>query len=278
MVLKMKKADLHMHSYFSDGHHSPEELVLMAKAVGISCIALTDHDTLEGNKELIVAGKKHNLEVIPGIEISSNRGDIVGLFIDHPSPALQNIIDTQAEKDKFRVKGAIKLMQKDGFDITYEEVRKQFPHPSIGLQHLVETCMTKGFSDDFQRFYKNFRKGNKYCIKIIEPTPEESMTAIKESGGAAIFAHPWLNDFEYLFNNLKSLTSKGLLGIEDETSLFRPETFGPVTEKIRLLCDEHNLLITKGSDFHFKTVGAPIGEIFCDYKVVEEIKKRIGKD
>jgi predicted metal-dependent phosphoesterase TrpH len=277
-VLNLKKADLHIHSYFSDGSHSPEELVIMAEDAGLSCIALTDHDTVAGNAELIKAGEKHDFEVIPGIEISSSRGDIVGLFIDSPSPKLKRIIDNQAEQDTYRVKEGIKLMQADGIDITYEEVRELFPHPTIMVQHLVENCIKKGFADDFHGFYKHFTRGGKYRVEITNPSPEESIEAIRESGGAAIFAHPWLNDYDYLFENIQDLKEQGLIAVEEETSSFRPELFEQVTKKIREICLEHDLLITRGTDFHRKGIGATIGEVFCDYSVVEEIKKRLGKD
>jgi len=69
------KIDLHLHTYFSDGQHSPEELILKVKEAGIDFIAITDHDTVDGIAEAIDAGKKYGVEVIPGLEISSDIRD-----------------------------------------------------------------------------------------------------------------------------------------------------------------------------------------------------------
>ena len=83
----MKKADLHVHSTFSDGTLTPTEIVKLAKKIELDAFALTDHDTVDGVPEAVFAGKKYGVEVIPGIEISTSYKDkeihIVGLFIDY---------------------------------------------------------------------------------------------------------------------------------------------------------------------------------------------------
>ena len=98
------KIDLHMHSSYSgDGEHSPEKLVMMAKELGIDVVALTDHDTINGVNEMLEAGKKHGIKVIPAIEIScqvcDNVTHILGYNINPNSKRfseyLQNIIDME---------------------------------------------------------------------------------------------------------------------------------------------------------------------------------------
>jgi predicted metal-dependent phosphoesterase TrpH len=274
----MKKADLHMHSYFSDGDHSPEELVIMAKQAGLCCIALTDHDTAKGNKALLEAGKKHDFEVIPGIEITCKRGDIIGLFIDSDHPALARVTEGQHARETEQVKQIIENLKKAGFDISLQDIKKKYPRASPEIVHIVEVFVEKGYGDDFRHTYDAyFAKGKGYHVPREDAPLEESISAIREAGGVVIIPHPWLSDYRYFFENIDRLIKLGVVGIEDETSQYKPDNYEEVAASVRELCKKKGLIILKGTDFHKENIGAPIGTIFCDYSVVQEIKKRLGK-
>ena len=92
----MNAVDLHVHSNKSDGSFTPSELVDMAIAKGLTAFALTDHDTTAGVKEAVAYGQEKGIEVIPGIEFSTEYYGkdihIVGLFIDEDAPAFQEQI------------------------------------------------------------------------------------------------------------------------------------------------------------------------------------------
>lgn len=92
----MNTVDLHVHSNKSDGSFTPSELVDMAIAKGLTAFALTDHDTTAGVKEAVAYGQEKGIEVIPGIEFSTEYYGkdvhIVGLFIDENAPAFQEQI------------------------------------------------------------------------------------------------------------------------------------------------------------------------------------------
>jgi predicted metal-dependent phosphoesterase TrpH len=274
----MKKADLHAHSHYSDGVLSPDELVKQAKEAGLDCIALTDHDTINGNAEAIQAGMKYGIEVIPGVEIRSKHGEIVGLFVDSDDPEFVALLKDMQQKRKTRLLKSIDLMRKAGYDISYDELKRRFPVFCYSTAHLIVLCMEKGFFKDFWGSYNEFfAKGRKFRVEASKITDEQAIRAIKHAGGIAIKAHPWIDDHEFLFENIDKLISFGLDGMEDECSHYKPENYEEVAKKVRQVCKAKNLIISKGSDFHSKGIGFSLGEIFVDYYVVEEMKKRLGK-
>ncbi len=125
-----KYADLHLHTNFSDGILSPEQLVLKAKSAGLSAIAITDHDTINGIAPAIKAGKKYNLEVIPGIELSAETDTeevhILGFYIDCYSQYLQDRINELMESRRIRLIKMIDNLNEIGIKIDYESVFNKF--------------------------------------------------------------------------------------------------------------------------------------------------------
>src|SRR5512140_162466 len=101
------RIDLHTHSIHSDGSHPPADLVPMALEAGISAIALTDHDTVAGIDELVAAAAGTGLEVVTGVELSSNAGltdlHILGYFFDPHHPLLVQELDRFREGRRERV-------------------------------------------------------------------------------------------------------------------------------------------------------------------------------
>ena len=126
------QVDLHVHTTASDGDHTPTQVVKLAKKLGLKAIAIADHDTTDWVEEALRAGKKHGLEVIPGVEISSywqkgdNRGfHICGLFIDPGYPKLQTTLKHFQKVRVERAKKIVKALQKEGYRITYQQVKKK---------------------------------------------------------------------------------------------------------------------------------------------------------
>ena len=97
----MKQVDLHVHSTYSDGTNTPSELIAIASSKNLSAIALTDHDTLDGIPDALKAAGNSEVELIPGVELSTNFNNtevhIVGLFIDYTNNAINDYLKTQRE-------------------------------------------------------------------------------------------------------------------------------------------------------------------------------------
>lgn len=276
----MKKIDLHTHSLFSDGSMTPEELVRAARQAGLSAIALTDHDTVAGLDRAIAAGEKEGVEVVPGVELSTegiSQVHVLGYFIDKDHPALAEAF---AEQQKERVRTHSAYMQKlndYGFVITEEEVRAVAPVGSVGRAHYAKVMMEKGYVESVaEAFQKYLFVGAPCYVKRQVMTPEEGIALIRKAGGAAFFAHPYqtkLSD-EGIFDLMKQLKAAGLDGIEGYYSEYTPE----MGEKFRSMAKELGLLLSGGSDFHAAmkphiAIGSGIdGNLSVDGALLEEIR------
>ena len=246
----MSGIDLHTHSAVSDGSFRPRELVKLAADSGLSSIALTDHDSADGCREAMEAGREFGIEVIPGIEFSTKYRasvHILSYYIDPDSALLRSIADwIVKDRDEANEK-VIRLMEADGIYIDYDDMKERFG-AQVGRPHfgqvLVERGIAESVGDAFQRF---FNKGMKYFMpRTIFPI-EDAVEAAAKSG-VAVLAHP----FEYKLDDsgLRELIEYcmgcGLRGMECRYSGYTPEQ----SEYLEKLADEYGLIKTGGSDFH----------------------------
>ena len=161
IILDERAVDFHTHSTFSDGTFTPTELINHAVKVGLSAIALTDHDTVNGIEEAIEASKNKAIEFIPGIEFSVADGTeihIIGLFIDHKNKTLLDIIQKTRSQREVRMKGVIEKLQNLGFKITYEEAQKLQRFQCLLVVTNAATCCNDVFI---------FSQGGKIAGKIL---------------------------------------------------------------------------------------------------------------
>ena len=136
-----KTIDLHVHSTASDGTFTPTELVAEAKRCGLSAFALTDHDTVDGISEALAAGKASGLEVIPGVELSTEYNEteihVVGLFIDPANTELQaELAKFRDNRDNRNLK-MIEKLQEEGFRITAEDLYRLNPDTVVARPHIA---------------------------------------------------------------------------------------------------------------------------------------------
>ena len=154
------KIDLHIHTTASDGTMSPEELVGRAKRAGLGVLAVTDHDTMAGVDSAVSAGAALGVEVIPGIEISTDyRGEdvhVLGYGLDAAHPALREVLNWVQETRRRRNERIARRMQADGIHISLAELEAEHPGATIGRPHfarvLVEQGRAQSVSDAFHRF------------------------------------------------------------------------------------------------------------------------------
>ena len=145
----MGNIDLHIHTTASDGTDTPREAVERAAAFGLSAVSITDHDSVSGVPEAARTGAELGVEVVPGIEVSSDYRDnnvhILGYFIDPAAAALRPVLDwVKIERDERNEKIAA-MFERDGFDISIAQLREEYPDSVLGRPHFCEHLMRKGY-------------------------------------------------------------------------------------------------------------------------------------
>lgn len=274
-----KLIDLHTHSTASDGSMTPRELVRYAAKKGLSAIAITDHDTVEGLSDAIDEAGKIGIEVIPGLEIGVDfmpEMHILGYFINGNYSSIEEILVRLIENRDQRNPKIIKKLNKMGFNITMEEVEEAANGLVVGRPHIAQVLMNKGYIKNVsEAFDKYLGSGKPAYYKKDRLTPEEGINEIIKAGGIPMLAHPiYLGlNLSQLDELLGTLVSIGLKGIE---AYYTGNTKDDTGNLLRLAI-KHNLLVTGGSDFHgsFKPdidIGIGLGNLNIHYEVLEKLK------
>lgn len=262
--MKLESYDMHCHSTCSDGSLSPIELLDMAKEVGLSGISITDHDTVAAyTDETFAHAKKIGIELIPGVEFStvykkregSESIHILGYDIDIHHTKIKNLQKLHEQRRKERFDQMLEKLKAGGFDLTEVnfDVEKK---GSIGRPHVALALIEKGYATDMKMAFKKFL-GDKapYFVPSNMPSIEETIAAIKIAGGKAIIAHPILVKGRKILR--KIIASYQFDGMECYYGNFPRDRI----EFLLKMCDQNNMLITGGSDFHgehrtFVTLGS----------------------
>ncbi len=281
----MKSVDLHVHSTYSDGTLTPEELVVRAQQAGLSAIALTDHDTVSGVAEAVEAGSSHGLEIVPGVELSTLYGKkeihIIGLYIDYTDDALKKELSGLRESRERRNQTVCEKFQQIGLDISYEEMLENYPDAVITRAHFADRLVQRGMVKSRQEAFSRYLGDGCICyVQREKILPEKAIELIRSSGGIAILAHPVL--YHMSSANLRQLAEYlcrcGLSGLE---AIYSTYTAGDEIQ-MRKLARENNLLISGGSDYHGANkphieLGIGRGSLFVPYEVLSNIKKAAGR-
>lgn len=277
--------DLHAHSTASDGTYTPAEVAELAQKIGLSAIALTDHDTIDGLSEFQMTGKKLGIETIAGIEFAAlwenaHRPEIhiVGLGFDPYHPALQNQMKKIKKSREIRNQKMCEKLSSIGLHITLEEVSANAGGNIITRAHFANVLLQKGYiakkEDAFTRYISPGLPG---YVEREFLTPALCIQTIKEAGGAAILAHPTLYGLsaEQIETLCTELISYGLDGIECRYSTYSPAETKMITE----IAEKLRLLPSGGSDFHGKNkpnihLGSGKSNLAIPYEFWKELKKR----
>jgi predicted metal-dependent phosphoesterase TrpH len=242
-------ADLHIHTYYSDSTSSPQEVVDEALKTELSCIAITDHDIVQGVGPTVEAAKQHPLEIVPGIELSSEFENcdihILGYFIDHQQGPLFDKIDVFLDARMERMKKMIMNLKAVGVDnIEFEEVCALTHSRAVGRAHLAMLLQQKGWVPNFKAaFEKYIGPGCPGYAPKYKQTPFEAIELIRSSGGVAVMAHPMLTQKDEL---IPRFVAAGLKGLE----VYYPNTINTVTQFYERIALKNGLIATGGSDAH----------------------------
>lgn len=253
----MQYCDLQMHSTHSDGTDTPRRLVELAKEVGLTSMALTDHDTTTGLAEAREAGEQLGVRVISGVEITCEYGgksmDMLGYCFDSGADELQQKLATIQEGRRERNLEIIDKLRALGHDITYEEVVAEADKADgkiVGRPHFATVMIRKGIVRERQEAFDVYlAEGGAAYVPKLAVSPEECVDMLRSAGGLAVLAHPKLIRFpkdKTIVDLLRDLKAAGLAGIECYYSLHSEEE----TANYLALAKDFDLLVTGGSDYH----------------------------
>lgn len=241
-------ADLHIHTNFSDGLLSPEEIVQKAHGAGLTIIAITDHDTVDGIPRAIAEGAKLGVKVIPGIEFTTDLPDteihILGYYIDYKAGWLLELLKKIREDRVSRIYKMVEKLQKLGIKIDSNEVLKLAAIGSVGRPHVARVLLEKGVVGSIQEAFNKYLDCNSPAyVKHFKLTPFEAVETIIKAGGVPVYAHPKVSGKDEL---IPELVSHGLAGIE----VFYSKHYPADVEHYKSKAKKYDLLMTGGSDYH----------------------------
>jgi len=265
--------DLHVHTNASDGTETPLKVVQLAKETGLEAIAITDHDTLDGLFWALKAGREAAMEVIPGVELSTECNDtdihILGYFIDPYHQVFLRHLVTLREKRVERAFKMVKKLQDMGAPISFNQVKEVAGKSSLGRPHIARTLMYLGFvNKPAEAFERYIGRGCPAYIPRFKYAPEKAVKLVLQARGVPVMAHPGLAGCDEI---IPSLVEAGLKGIE----VYYPKHAEQQVKHYLKLCEKYFLLPTGGSDYHGSThkEHSRLASATVPYLVVQKLKK-----
>lgn len=244
------RVDLHLHTTASDGRLSPAEVVQLAVKLGLSIIAITDHDTTDGIEPALAAARSFpSLKVIPGVEIGTDipHGEVhvLGYFIDYAQLELQRTLERLRNSRQDRARRMIAKLEKLGIRIEWSRVQELAGGGSIGRPHIAQAMFERGYIPSIREAFIKYigREGPAYAERE-KMTPAEAVELVISCGGLPVLAHP--ADIDDLEGFLAQLVAAGLVGIEAYYDGYARETIRWLVS----LADKHGLIPCGGSDYH----------------------------
>ncbi len=267
--------DLHTHTRCSDGALAPAELVALAARKGLSAVAITDHDTVEGNAEAVAAGKNASIAVVPGVEISTQWTGVtfhlLGLGLDRTTPLVEERFRFLADSRRERTPRMLQKLRELGIEVDPKEVAREAGGGVVGRPHLARVLVRMGAASSVQDAFDRFLgRGKAAYVDKARLSPTDACAVIRDAGGAVVLAHPGLVEQDrpgLLPALLDHLLPLGLDGLEAYYSRHSPTQ----SRRYRQLARERGLIVTGGSDFHDGRDGGPdLGSGLGDLRVPDD--------
>jgi predicted metal-dependent phosphoesterase TrpH len=247
------KADLHNHSYFSDGVLSPSEIVCLASDAGCDLFSLTDHDTTNGIAEAKDEAHKLGISLVNGVEISAfwrnSAIHIVGLGIDVDNDELQTGLEFNQNLRKERAKKIALGLWRSGIKDSLEKAQILSGGHMLTRTHFAQMLIQEGYCKDMKSVFRRYLSGRKPGgVRVEWKDFEEVIKWIQAAGGKALIAHPFRyrmthTKIKKMLYDFKNAGGDGLEVVNANSS----------DEEISLgdqWSKDYNLLASIGSDFH----------------------------
>jgi predicted metal-dependent phosphoesterase TrpH len=256
--------DLQSHSRHSDGLLAPREVVAAASEAGVELLALSDHDTVDGVQEALDSASDLPLRVVSAVEISAIDGDqgdlhILGYLIDHRDEALRRRLEGYRSQRESRADAIVEALRRLGFEVDEALLEARASQgKSIGRPHLAQAVVghpanaerlrDEGRSDPSAFLEAYLIEGRPAFVPRHGPSVPDSIAAIHDAGGVAVWAHPFwdVSDPPAVLATIDRFREYGIDGVECFYATHSREQ----TELLADLCAELNLLSTGSADFH----------------------------
>lgn len=257
------RADLHIHTHYSDGACSPDRIAAMAKSAGLTLISMTDHDSLAGYEEKAAAAEKYGLSYVQGWEISAYSGSkkvhVLG-YGCRVCASYEAFLQARREGALARTKDVLnKANDYFGVNVTLADVerfhiKKDTP---VHAMHVVAAYCERLCRTKEELYDTAFAPGGACHSLIGRPTPQDAIDVIHQTGGVAVLAHPGrlAMEQEERLVFLRRMVTQGLDGIE----CIHSDHTEQQTEQFAALAQAYGLLETGGSDFHAEGRGRDVG-------------------
>lgn len=278
-MCEQKFIDLHVHTVYSDGSFTPKEVVDYCKNNGIVAVGITDHDTTDGIEEAIEEGKKQDVEVIPGVELSVEFKDstedeihILGYYINWQDKVLQQKLKIFRQVRQERAYKILSKLNSLGIKIDEDEIFSKFSSTqSIGRLHFAKILLEKKIVSSIKEAFELYLGyGMPAYVPKFRLQPQEAISLILQTGGIPVLAHPYFGIYVDS-KSIKKLVNQGIKGIE----VYHSKHHKNVIEELINIADKYGLLITGGSDCHGAIDGATplLGSLKIPYSILDGLKK-----
>jgi 3',5'-nucleoside bisphosphate phosphatase len=244
-----------MHTTASDGSTPPGALVRLARAKGLTAIAISDHDTTDGLDEAIDAGRMQGIEVVAAVEMSTDVDDsevhILGYFLSYGDAQFQSLLRVLREARLGRARKMVDKLAGLGMPLEWARVKVFAGDGAVGRPHVAKAMVESGYVPDIKTAFNLYigRNGPAY-VDRYKLTPRESIAAIRGVSGLAVLAHPL--EGHGCLDMVSELVAAGLGGMECYYTGYTPD----MTEALQGIARKHGLVPSGGSDFHGEGVAA----------------------
>ena len=270
-------ADLHTHSIHSDGTFPPTAIVERALAKGLTALALTDHDSVDGLDEARARADGTGLEIISGVELSAHDGTVevhmLGLYLDDHDAEFRQALVGFREQRLLRAHAILERLEELGFDLSWDDVLERAQGGSIGRPHIAEAMVAAGYVGSIDEAFRRFL-GSKGPAHVARKTltPRGAIELVRRAGGVAVIAHPATMQRDAIIPELARL---GLTGIEVQ----HPRHDAGDRGRYQRLCEKYHLIATGGSDSHGARTGySQVGDTGVTGDVVDRLREAAGRD
>jgi 3',5'-nucleoside bisphosphate phosphatase len=265
-------ADLHLHTLFSDGTFTPEELAQRGAQIGLVAMALTDHDTVEGCDRMAQSCQSLGVEFIPGTELTAefegHEVHLLGYFLDVQQPKLLAEIKKFQNVRQERIHEMVAKLNQLGVPLRAETVFTLANCRSPGRPHVARALAQEGICRSMDEAFDRFlKKGRPAWVPKFKISAKDAMDLIHQAGGLAVLAHPGLNHCDQV---IPHLAADGLDGLE----CFHSKHSNTQSEYYLALAERLHLAVTGGSDCHGFSKGKPLlGGVKLPVHYLEKLKQ-----
>jgi len=249
--------DLHIHSTFSDGSDTPENIVAQSKRLGLTAIALTDHDNMGGIPAFMDACREQGITGISGVEVSAALDEefadstlhILGYGLDPQNLQVKELLGRVLDGRAWRNEQIMEKLSEIGVGLVWDEVEACAGEDVIGRPHIARAMVDRDYVSSVQEAFNRYlAKGAPAYVDRYRLYPEEALDMIKDAGGLSFIAHPftWIDDAAELEKELRRFKKIGLVGIE----VYHSDHDGEQIMTLLRTAKKLGLMVSGGSDYH----------------------------